>query len=193
MNMMSDCESISNSQLTCDKISVVFCGHNVDPGTASNIRLPVLIHSCPSNFSTLEYYETLETEDIGRLVIYVDIVTSSQHLLCKRLRHGLVVIPRQQTNGMGRSSNAWLSPMGSAAFSLQMHIPLDSNMGRSLSMIQHLVMVAVVSAIKKQGYEELNIGIKWPNDLYADSSIKIGGILVNSIIFGNLAVVNIGA
>jgi hypothetical protein len=57
MNMMSDCESVANNQLTCDKISVVFCGHNVDPGAATSIRLPVLIHSCPSNFSTLDYFE----------------------------------------------------------------------------------------------------------------------------------------
>ncbi|XP_015836200.1 biotin--protein ligase isoform X2 [Tribolium castaneum] len=193
MNMMTDCDSITNNQLTCDKISVVFCGHNVEPGLASNIRLPVMIHSCPSNFSTLDYFETLNTEDIGRLVIYADILTSTQHLLDKKLRHGLVVIARQQTHGMGRSSNSWLSPLGCAAFSLQMHIPLDSHMGQSLPLIQHLVMVAVISSIKNvQGLDCLNVGIKWPNDLYAEGAIKIGGLVVTSTIFSNFAIVNIG-
>lgn len=91
----------------------------------------------------------MQTEDIGRLVLYADVLTSSQHILSKKLTHGLVVIPRQQTDGTGRSKNRWLSPIGCAAFSLQMHIPLDSNMGMHLSMIQHLVMIAVVSAVKK--------------------------------------------
>lgn len=104
-----------------------------------------------------------------------------------------MVIARQQTNGMGRSSNSWLSPLGCAAFSLQMHIPLDTNLGQSLPLIQHLVMVAVISSIKNlQDLDCLNIGIKWPNDLYADSSLKIGGLIVNSTIFSNAAVVNIG-
>ncbi|XP_044261348.1 biotin--protein ligase [Tribolium madens] len=193
VNMMTDCDSITNNQLTCDKISVVFCGHNVDPGIASNIRLPVMIHSCPSNFSTLDYFDTLNTEDIGRLVIYADILTSTQHLLCKKLRHGLVVIARQQTNGIGRSNNSWLSPLGCAAFSLQMHIPLDSNLGQSLPLIQHLVMVAIISSIKNtQGLDRLNIGIKWPNDLYAEAEIKIGGLVVTSTILSNVAIVNIG-
>lgn len=55
--MVSECENIRGNQLACDKISVIFCGHNVEPGAASNIRLPVLIHSCPANFSTLDYFE----------------------------------------------------------------------------------------------------------------------------------------
>lgn len=77
-------------------------------------------------------------------------LTSSQHIITdKKLSHGFVVIPRQQTEGAGRLKNRWLSPIGCAAFSLQMHIPLDSNMGMRLSMIQHMVMVAIVSALKK--------------------------------------------
>lgn len=91
----------------------------------------------------------MQTEEIGRLVLYADVLTSSQHILSKKLSHGLVVIPGQQTGGTGRARNRWLSPIGCAAFSLQMHVPLDSNMGLHLSMIQHLVMVAVVAAVKK--------------------------------------------
>lgn len=35
-------------------------------------------------------------------------------------------------------------------FSLQMHIALDSPLGSRLSLVQHLVAVAVVGAIRKQ-------------------------------------------
>lgn len=89
----------------------------------------------------------------------------------------------------GRAHNSWLSPIGCAAFSLQIHIPLNSPIGESLPLIQHLVIVAVVSAINKE--YDLNLGIKWPNDLYADS-VKIGGVIVNSTVFTDIAIVNIG-
>lgn len=44
----------------------------------------------------------------------------------------------------------WLSPEGCLMFSLQIHVPLDSPLGARPSLVQHLVAVAVVSAIRKQ-------------------------------------------
>lgn len=44
--------------------------------------------------------------------------------------------------------------MGSASFSLQLHVPLNSPLGKTLPLIQHIVMVSVVTAIKEQrGYK----------------------------------------
>lgn len=40
-------------------------------------------------------------------------------------------------------------------------------------------------------FQSLDIGIKWPNDIYAKST-KIGGILVNSQIEATTAICNIG-
>lgn len=59
MALLSNSEDISQNQLICDKINVVFCGHNVKPGIASHFRLPVLMHSCPTDFSTLDYFEVI--------------------------------------------------------------------------------------------------------------------------------------
>lgn len=62
---------------------------------------------------------------------------------------------------LGRSNNIWLSPLGSACFSLQLHVPLDSPLGKTLPLIQHLVMVSVITAIKeKRGYK-----VKLPSEL----------------------------
>ncbi|KAJ8939503.1 hypothetical protein NQ314_011118 [Rhamnusium bicolor] len=139
-------------------------------------------------------HDALETEHIGRLVIYCDVLASSQLILNKTLTHGIVVIPRQQTKGIGRSNNVWLSPIGSANFSMQLHIPVSSPLGKVLPLVQHLVMVGIVHSIRKsKGCQDLNIGIKWPNDLYANGNIKIGGILANSSVIGTMAVINIGA
>lgn len=94
---------------------------------------------------------------------------------------------------LGRSKNLWISPLGGALFSLQLHIPFDSPLGKRISLIQHLIMVAIVSSIYEiPGCDCLNMGIKWPNDLYVDRSIKIGGIVINSVVANNMAVINIG-
>ncbi|KAK9874227.1 hypothetical protein WA026_002579 [Henosepilachna vigintioctopunctata] len=193
MEMINECKEIVDNTLNCEKISLIFCGKNVDPGSASSNRLPVMLYSCPSTFSTVEYYSTLKTDIIGRLVIYADILTSSQHLLSTTIKHGLVVIPRQQSAAVGRSNNVWLSPVGSACFSLQLHVPLSSPLGRMLSIVQQLVIVSIVEAIKKiPGYEKLNLGIKWPNDIYINKAVKIGGLIVSSSIGNRIAVLNIG-
>lgn len=46
--------------------------------------------------------QTLRTEEIGRLVIYVDVLAKSKPILDKKLQHGLVVIPRILTKGSGK-------------------------------------------------------------------------------------------
>ncbi|CAH2017001.1 unnamed protein product [Acanthoscelides obtectus] len=194
MKLLNEGSSIKNSVLETENITVKFCGKNESPESASKNFLPVFIHSCPSNFSTVSYFEALETQHIGRLVIYSDVIASSQAIIGKMLAHGLVVIPRKQVNGVGRANNTWISPEGSASFSLQLHVELDSPLGKALSLMQHLVMVAIVSAVKSvRGCEDLNIGIKWPNDLYVNGHIKIGGLMVQTSVMGTQAIVNIGS
>ncbi|KAJ8982609.1 hypothetical protein NQ317_005081 [Molorchus minor] len=193
LKLLSECNSIKDNLLQYDTLSVKFCGKDETADPSSSSFLPIFIHSCPSNFSTVNYFEALETEHIGRLVIYSDILTSSQVVISKPLCHGLAVIPRQQTQAVGRSNNSWISPIGSANFSLQLHIPRESPLGKVISFAQHMVMVAVVHAIKKmKGCQDINIGIKWPNDLYVNGNIKIGGLLANSTVDGDLIVLNVG-
>ncbi|KAK4878109.1 hypothetical protein RN001_010615 [Aquatica leii] len=193
LELLSECEGIKDNCLIAEKITMKFVGKGVEPETATATTMPVLIHACPSNFSTVKYFGTLNTNSIGRLVVYSDVVTSTQFVVANKLAHGFAVIARQQTQGVGRSSNTWLSPLGCAMFSLQLHVPLQTTLGRSLPLVQHLVMIAVVAAVRrKPGYEDIELGLKWPNDLYANRTIKIGGLLVNTTVYGDMAVVSIG-
>ncbi|XP_057664831.1 biotin--protein ligase [Diorhabda carinulata] len=192
LKLLTDCEEIQDMKMDCRKISLLFCGKDENPPNTTSNFMPVFIHTCPSNFSTVTYFESLTTDQIGRLVIYSNVMTSSQLLLDKTLTHGIAVIPRQQTSGTGRSNNQWISPEGSANFSLQLHVPTKSPLGRALPLIQHLTMVAIVSALKKRSEFDLDIGIKWPNDLYAYGNVKIGGLIVSSVITDTTAIVNIG-
>lgn len=92
--------------------------------------------------------QNLQSEVLGRLVIYSDVMTSSMNLLSGvTLQHGLAVVPYQQTRGVGRGNNIWLSPEGCAMFSIQLHIPLTSYLGQHIPLLQHIVALAVVSAV----------------------------------------------
>ncbi|CAO1422133.1 unnamed protein product [Diamesa hyperborea] len=184
----------SENVLKFDKLSVKFCGKNVKPPMPEAHNFPILVHSCPEDFSTVDYFDTLNTEKVGRLLVYSQLLTSSMAML-KNVKyvHGFAVIPRQQTDGSGRSNNMWLSPAGCLMFSLQLHIPLKSALGERVSLIQHLIATAVVTSILKQtGYQNLDIKLKWPNDIYANGDVKIGGLVVTSMIDADMAVCNVG-
>ncbi|XP_030749027.1 biotin--protein ligase [Sitophilus oryzae] len=193
--LLNETHCIKDNKMKAGDTSIVFCGKDDEFDDPSSTYLPILVHSCPQNFNTVSYFETLNTKYIGRLVIYSDIMSSSHPILDhNQLTHGIAVICRQQVAGIGRSNNTWLSPPGSALFSLQLHIPLISNIGRALPIIQHIQMAAVVKALKvfTEDNNNIKIGIKWPNDLYVNGCVKIGGLIVTSITLGDYAIANIG-
>uniref|UniRef100_A0A336MRZ2 CSON000373 protein n=1 Tax=Culicoides sonorensis TaxID=179676 RepID=A0A336MRZ2_CULSO len=177
-----------------EKLSLKFFGKKEKLEDATEQQLPILIHSCPENFDTVKYFDFLKAKHIGRLIIYSPVVTSSMDVIQNlSLTHGFVVIPRQQTKGNGRGKNTWLSPEGCLMFSLQLHVPVDSVLGQHVSLIQHLVATAVVKSILDlPGYEDLDIRLKWPNDIYANGTTKIGGNIINSVVQNPIIICNIG-
>ncbi|XP_026672843.1 biotin--protein ligase [Ceratina calcarata] len=183
---------MQNDTLKTSKLEIQFC-RSATSRSASSTFLPIMMHQCPENFSTVEYFDSLKTSELGRLVIYADVMTSSMDVFNgHKLRHGLAVIVRQQTNGKGRGTNVWLNPEGSATFTLQLHIKMNTIVGQRISILQHLISVAIISAFKSQpGYEELDLRLKWPNDIYV-GNIKIGGMLITTQVLSNLLVCNVG-
>ncbi|XP_067208574.1 biotin--protein ligase isoform X2 [Linepithema humile] len=179
--------------LKMPKLSVRFCHARAANVPASCTFLPVLMYMCPIGFNTVSYFDNLHTEKIGRLVIFSDVLTSSMDVTGTKLEHGLAVIARQQTKGIGRAGNTWLSPKGCAMFTVQVHIPKDSFLGKRITILQHVVTVAVISAIKSRPeYEDINLRLKWPNDIYAYKKIKIGGTFISTTVEDSLYICNIG-
>ncbi|OXU28555.1 hypothetical protein TSAR_010405 [Trichomalopsis sarcophagae] len=183
-----------NDVLKTTNLEIQFCGTSTVPKPASSTYLPVMVHRCPDNFSTVEYFENLSTEALGRLVIYADVMTSSNAAINGfALHNGLAVICRSQTKGEGRGKNVWLSPEGCAMFSLQIHIPFNSILGERISLIQHITSVAVVSAVRSiPDYQDIDIRIKWPNDVYTGNGSKLGGTTVTSTIQSPTIICNLG-
>ncbi|XP_066914049.1 uncharacterized protein [Clytia hemisphaerica] len=152
-----------------------------------------------SSFDVEFYQSKLKTVKYGQDIIVTEVINSTHTIFTgvnvnSIQSDGLVVHARRQLKGKGRTGNQWLSPLGCMMFSMQFDIPMNSPLGRSLSMIQHLVIVAFVKSIKERGdgYKDLALGIKWPNDIYIDGKIKIGGIIVNTCLWQNDFKVTVG-
>ncbi|WFD20688.1 hypothetical protein MCAP1_002939 [Malassezia caprae] len=145
---------------------------------------------------------------VGNLLIYGDIVSSTQTLL-ESDRHllrtcppGTTIVATHQVRGRGRAHNAWLSPLGCLPFSTTAHLPL--HIGNKAVFLQYLAALAIVYGLESafpaiQG----RVRIKWPNDIYAQVPaaqpgsvrlaeggesrhfVKIGGILVTAVCDGD--------
>ncbi|KAH3680949.1 hypothetical protein WICMUC_000092 [Wickerhamomyces mucosus] len=163
----------------------------------------------PTYFRLLqENYGSLYRANAGSTLLYGEVVTSTSSMLDKNfniltnLPSGLVCAASVQVSGRGRGGNIWINPPGVLASSLVLDLPTNYTHA-PVVFVQYLTSLAVVEAVKNfgQGYEELPIKIKWPNDIYAikpeyfgreihkddiePSYVKISGILVNTNVIEN--------
>ncbi|KFZ08402.1 hypothetical protein V501_05987 [Pseudogymnoascus sp. VKM F-4519 (FW-2642)] len=135
-------------------------------------------------------------EDFGKVIMYGDVVTSTNTLLEKNqkllshLPNGFTATATAQVAGRGRGSNVWVSPVGSLIFSTCIRHSLELSAKAPVIFVQYLAAIAIAEGIKTygKGYEDIPVKLKWPNDIYAlgptkpgnKEYVKIGGILVNS-------------
>ena len=118
----------------------------------------------------------LDTEFIGREIIYLDSVDSTNSY-AKRLGEkdfidGTVIIAEEQISGRGRLGRNWASPKGKGIW---MTILLKPDIKpEQASQVTLIAAVAVMKGIK--GGCDTDIMIKWPNDLVHNGR-KLCGIL----------------
>lgn len=104
-----------------------------------------------------------------------------------------MVLARQQTQGIGHNKNEWLSPIGCCMFTLYLNLNSNNFSTSRISLLQLSAALSCVKAVKSiTGLENLEIGIKWPNDVYFDKKTKLGGVLVKSSLMGNQIGLKIG-
>ncbi|NXE22402.1 BPL1 ligase, partial [Ardeotis kori] len=140
------------------------------------------------HFSLKTYQQNLQTKKLGKILLFTEVTTTTMNLLDGLMfelpeEMGLIAIAVRQTQGQGRGGNVWLSPVGCALSTLHITIPLHSNLGQRIPFIQHLVSLAVVESVRSiPGYEDIDLRVKWPNDIYYSDLMKLGGVLVTSTI-----------
>ncbi|TVY84576.1 Biotin--protein ligase [Lachnellula suecica] len=153
-------------------------------------------HSFYANLKRYQQESDGEAEEFGKMLLYGEVVTSTNTLLEKNTKllanvpTGFTCTATTQVAGRGRGSNVWVSPAGSLVWSVCMKHPMELSNTAPVVFIQYLAAIAIVQGIKSydKGYEKTPVKLKWPNDIYAlDPSkpgkkeyVKIGGILVNS-------------
>jgi len=90
-------------------------------------------------------------------------------------RHAHAVLADQQTAGRGRRGRRWQSPAGSNIyFSLGWNF---AGTAKDSSCLPLAVGVSAVRALERLGLA--GVGLKWPNDIWAEGR-KLGGILLES-------------
>ncbi|MES1921469.1 hypothetical protein MHBO_003000 [Bonamia ostreae] len=130
------------------------------------------------NFDFDYFFTKFSKNKLFRHFLHSDLITSTQTLLANQLSwlpDGSVFIAHKQINGVGRKNNVWESPEGCLMFSFK--IIINKN---NIHFLQYFVTLMLLNAIKKTDNFK-NIYIKWPNDIYFDKKIKIGGVLCNRV------------
>ncbi|XP_006648346.2 biotin--protein ligase 2 [Oryza brachyantha] len=135
-----------------------------------------------AGFDAAAYMGALRASRFGRWMLWSPSMASTHDLVTQnfaKLPVGVVCVAGVQFRGRGRSKNVWESPAGCLMFSFTSQME-DA---RKLPLMQYVVCLAMTEAIKElccyKGLPELEVKIKWPNDLYL-KGLKVGGILCTS-------------
>jgi BirA family biotin operon repressor/biotin-[acetyl-CoA-carboxylase] ligase len=133
------------------------------------------------NFNTEKFNKLLNTSTFGRKFKYFESIDSTNDYsagLIEKSRgtdfeglDGTLTLAERQTGGRGRFKHKWLSPQGGLWFSLIIITDIHPEELPNLN----LIAAFSISEAFMDTYN-INVDIKWPNDLYY-GEYKFGGIL----------------
>ncbi|XP_064607111.1 biotin--protein ligase-like [Liolophura sinensis] len=159
------------------------------PVTEDTLPVYSSLSNCPHKakyFNADRFFTHLKTESLGQVILYTDVVPTTMTLIDGMMFSlpsdvGLVAIAGRQTSGRGRGGNAWISPVGCAMFTAHVRFTVESLLGQRAAYLQHITAVAVVHSIRQlKPYQDVDLRVKWPNDIYFGQSMKLGGVIVTS-------------
>lgn len=132
------------------------------------------------NFNIEKFDIQLETDWIGRNFILIDEVDSTNTFLIENKEiskvNGTVVFSEKQNKGKGRFDRQWYSSKGlNLTFSILLTI--NEKLKNKLNFIN--LGTAVVIANSIENLYQLNVNLKWPNDVLIKNK-KIAGILIET-------------
>uniref|UniRef100_A0A8C6QJX2 Biotin--protein ligase n=2 Tax=Nannospalax galili TaxID=1026970 RepID=A0A8C6QJX2_NANGA len=183
------------------KLSLKFISSCTSEVEITPSSIPVVTDSetfSSEHFNLEIYRQNLQSTRLGKVILFAEVTPTTMSLLDGLMfempqEMGLIAIAIRQTQGKGRGPNAWLSPVGCALSTVLVSIPLRSQLGQRIPFVQHLMSLAVVEAVRSiPEYEDINLRVKWPNDIYYGDLMKIGGVLVNSTLMGETFYILIG-
>lgn len=120
----------------------------------------------------------------------LDTVDSTNRALAEQEHciDGQCVVSDEQTAGRGRVDRSWVSNAGAGLW-MSVCVSLEGVVPENWPLLSATAAVAARTALSNAC--DVTVGIKWPNDLVVEPSLrKIGGLLTEVV--GNCAVVGIG-
>ncbi len=133
----------------------------------------------PEVLRAVELIPACNSSSLGHHIHLYDQLESTQteahRLVSTGAGHGTLVVAEQQTSGRGRMGRSWHSPAG---LGIWMSLIVTPQITLTFApQITLLTAVALCRTIRK--VVQVDVGIKWPNDLLIGNK-KISGILVES-------------
>lgn len=125
-----------------------------------------------------EITKDLKTKTVGKRVYYFEEIDSTQNfaeqIALDEKENGTIVIAGKQTAGKGRLDRKWTSPKGGIWFSLIIHPKFDVS---TSTIVPIAGAVALAKAIKNT--LDIDVSVKWPNDITLNGK-KVAGMLVDA-------------
>ncbi len=119
----------------------------------------------------------LPLENTTVTIDFYDCVNSTMYLLNESfLDNFYTVVARLQTNGYGRLKRSFESQDGGLYFSTQIKSRLPLTDFTAFSLVSGLSILRVIN----NKFPQLDISLKYPNDIYINNK-KFGGILIENI------------
>jgi BirA family biotin operon repressor/biotin-[acetyl-CoA-carboxylase] ligase len=147
----------------------------------------------PNLLLPYEVKKGLKTDFIGHDIHYFKEVDSTndvaKYLAEEGAKEGTIVVAEIQNRGKGRRGKTWISPPGGVWMSIILRPDIPPFSAPQLTLVTG---VAVAETLKKEC--DLDVGIKWPNDILIGNK-KVCGILTEvnaSIDKVNYVIVGIG-
>ncbi|MBI5206930.1 MAG: biotin--[acetyl-CoA-carboxylase] ligase [Candidatus Firestonebacteria bacterium] len=138
-------------------------------------KLGYRLISIPDLIIPHEIEENQNTKYLGKKVYHFKVVDSTnniaQDLAKNGAPHGTLIIAETQNKGKGRYSRIWISPKGGLWFSIILKPNFSPDQASRITLV---AAISVAQAIKSSF--ELDVSIKWPNDIYFKQK-KVSGIL----------------
>ena len=132
------------------------------------------------NFNLDKYKKSLETDYIGKNIIYLKKVDSTNNFASnliinkeesQKSLNGTVVLTETQKKGKGRLERVWISPEGGLWFTIILKTTLEE---KNLPEVTLIAAYSIATVLNTE--YSIKAIIKWPNDIYYEK-LKLGGIL----------------
>ncbi|NLM42910.1 MAG: biotin--[acetyl-CoA-carboxylase] ligase [Clostridiales bacterium] len=135
-----------------------------------------VLKNSPDTLYAVEIKERLKTEFIGKEIIYLNSVDSTNNygkaLATQGFHDGTVIVSEEQTEGRGRLGRKWISQKGKGIWMTIMLKPdVEPDKASQVTLIAALSVLKGIKNIK-----DIDVMIKWPNDLVIKGK-KVCGIL----------------